>query len=453
MDPTGLLDSETAEPQRVDGGKDQAEADFPRLSEVPEEPGRRPSTRSERKAMQESLAADRANARYSDEALRAPEAAPEQPEALGRQRVEGEPDGATAETRPQPDPARASDGPEQAAAQRQTETGAVPSRKTEAQAGGDPGRAPGSARDTAAEAARDASGTPDTGGVDAMPEVPPAPSEMAQSEGGAGAAAGPREAGRGDAPDESAGDGMQAAGAPDSGTGRSPDTAQRETEKRGTAQGETGRRDAEPGAAQTARAPANGSAERGPAVQVNRSQIPQIRPSRQGEPVQLPTQVRQRVSSGTAGSADAMPQRRQRARLQTPPARASEVGPRADTDADGAGEQLAVIYFGHASAALNGEDRQVLQKVAELYDKHGGGLRVVGHASSRTATMDMIQHRMANLDISMRRAENVADALVKDGVPRGKIMVEARADRDPAYHEFMPTGEAGNRRAEIFLTN
>jgi flagellar motor protein MotB len=37
------------------------------------------------------------------------------------------------------------------------------------------------------------------------------------------------------------------------------------------------------------------------------------------------------------------------------------------------------------------------------------------------------------------------------GVERADIQVEARGDRDPVYHEFMPTGEAGNRRAEVFV--
>jgi flagellar motor protein MotB len=32
-------------------------------------------------------------------------------------------------------------------------------------------------------------------------------------------------------------------------------------------------------------------------------------------------------------------------------------------------------------------------------------------------------------------------------------VAEARADNQPVFHEFMPTGEAGNRRAEIYLAN
>jgi flagellar motor protein MotB len=31
------------------------------------------------------------------------------------------------------------------------------------------------------------------------------------------------------------------------------------------------------------------------------------------------------------------------------------------------------------------------------------------------------------------------------------IVVSAMADEQPVYHEVMPSGEAGNRRAEIYI--
>jgi len=53
--------------------------------------------------------------------------------------------------------------------------------------------------------------------------------------------------------------------------------------------------------------------------------------------------------------------------------------------------------------------------------------------------------------MSMRRAQRVAQALDALGVPARILQVQARADRDPIYHEVMPSGAAGNRRAEIYL--
>ena len=86
-----------------------------------------------------------------------------------------------------------------------------------------------------------------------------------------------------------------------------------------------------------------------------------------------------------------------------------------------------------------------------LSRERGAGIRVIGHASARTRTVDPVQHRVANLEVSQRRADSVAAALVRLGAARDRVRVEARADTLPVYHEFMPTGEAGNRRAEIFL--
>ena len=80
-------------------------------------------------------------------------------------------------------------------------------------------------------------------------------------------------------------------------------------------------------------------------------------------------------------------------------------------------------------------------------------VRVIGHASAHTATVDPVEHRVANLEISQRRADAVANALTRLGLRRDKLVVEARSDTQPVYHEFMATGEAGNQRAEIFLEN
>jgi flagellar motor protein MotB len=37
------------------------------------------------------------------------------------------------------------------------------------------------------------------------------------------------------------------------------------------------------------------------------------------------------------------------------------------------------------------------------------------------------------------------------GVDPALVTTEARSDSEPVYFEFMPTGEAGNRRVEIYL--
>lgn len=114
-------------------------------------------------------------------------------------------------------------------------------------------------------------------------------------------------------------------------------------------------------------------------------------------------------------------------------------------------ELAGIIYFAHGSDALNANDRNVLRDIVALSQERNARIRVIGHASARTGTVDAVAHRIANLEASQRRAEAVTAALVGMGARRGRILTEARADSLPVYHEFMPTGEAGNRRAEIFL--
>jgi outer membrane protein OmpA-like peptidoglycan-associated protein len=114
--------------------------------------------------------------------------------------------------------------------------------------------------------------------------------------------------------------------------------------------------------------------------------------------------------------------------------------------------QLATIQFGNGSARLSDRDRTILREVVQQYRQMGGGsLRVVGHASSRTSANDVERHRAANARVSAERAEAVARELVRLGVPAQAIYVGAISDADPRYFEFMPSGEAGNRRAEIFI--
>lgn len=119
--------------------------------------------------------------------------------------------------------------------------------------------------------------------------------------------------------------------------------------------------------------------------------------------------------------------------------------------AAGIEEQVATIHFAHSSSRLDERDRQVLATVAAAQRQNNADVIVVGHASGRTQQLDKVDHDLANFRISLARANRVAEALVAMGVERGKINVEAAADEQPRYSEAMPTGEAGNRRAEIFF--
>ncbi|WP_417520003.1 OmpA family protein [Minwuia sp.] len=118
-----------------------------------------------------------------------------------------------------------------------------------------------------------------------------------------------------------------------------------------------------------------------------------------------------------------------------------------------AGAPDTVIQFRHGSAQLSSSDLGTLRATAERARQTNATVRVRGHSSSRTGQMPVDTHLLANLRMSAARAEAVADALARFGVPYDRIVVEAKGDNAPVFNEAMPSGEAGNRRAEIFLEN
>ncbi|MDP6573901.1 MAG: OmpA family protein [Rhodospirillales bacterium] len=115
------------------------------------------------------------------------------------------------------------------------------------------------------------------------------------------------------------------------------------------------------------------------------------------------------------------------------------------------GFMVATILFANGSSDLDSNDRRVLRDVVAVHRQRGGKLRVIGHASARTRSMDPVRHKMVNFNISVARADAVARELVRRGARKGDISVAARSDTQPIFYEVMPSGEAGNRRAEVFI--
>ncbi len=113
--------------------------------------------------------------------------------------------------------------------------------------------------------------------------------------------------------------------------------------------------------------------------------------------------------------------------------------------------QVATIIFGNGSAKVRSRARKVLRQVIAQYKKTGGTIRVVGHASHRTQLLDIVRHKMANFKVSVARADAVAKELVRLGARSNNLYVGAVSDFQPKYREHMPTGEAGNRRTDIYI--
>lgn len=126
--------------------------------------------------------------------------------------------------------------------------------------------------------------------------------------------------------------------------------------------------------------------------------------------------------------------------------------PGATTSFDPSGmTRVATIHFASSSSMLDERDRSILGAVIQLQRERGGHVVVVGHASSRTRDMDYIAHQMANFQVSMERAATIGNELKDLGLGSDVLEVQAVSDTTPLYMEVMPSGEAGNRRVEIYL--
>jgi outer membrane protein OmpA-like peptidoglycan-associated protein len=113
----------------------------------------------------------------------------------------------------------------------------------------------------------------------------------------------------------------------------------------------------------------------------------------------------------------------------------------------------AIVYFPGDSTNLPKAAQAKVREAAAAFRASGGAavIKVVGHASSRTGNMTVERHLEVIFQKSQARANSVAQALIRAGVPADKVQIEAVGDSQPVYYESMPKGEEGNRRAEIYV--
>lgn len=124
----------------------------------------------------------------------------------------------------------------------------------------------------------------------------------------------------------------------------------------------------------------------------------------------------------------------------------------AAAEADYRTQMIATIYFPSGGAALTERDRGILRQVAEIYGRDNGRrVVIVGHSSASGARGSEAEQSLVNYKVSLDRAAAVGQALLAHGVALDQIVVDARGAKQLKYSEETPAGEAGNRRAEIFL--
>jgi outer membrane protein OmpA-like peptidoglycan-associated protein len=101
------------------------------------------------------------------------------------------------------------------------------------------------------------------------------------------------------------------------------------------------------------------------------------------------------------------------------------------------GAPVAEIKFGGDSTSLTENDRQTLATVVPMYQQNPGRVRIVGYAGAGGGAVEQLNSFRTALD----RAQAVAAALTRAGIPSDKIQVEAA-----------PAGaSSGESRAEIML--
>jgi hypothetical protein len=104
-----------------------------------------------------------------------------------------------------------------------------------------------------------------------------------------------------------------------------------------------------------------------------------------------------------------------------------------------------LVTFGLDQATLTEPNRQVIAQAAEYY-RQGGTPQVT--VTGYTDTSGSAAH---NLELSQRRAEVVAEALVRNGVPATEIVTIGRGEEDLRVPTADGVREARNRRAEIVM--
>ena len=114
--------------------------------------------------------------------------------------------------------------------------------------------------------------------------------------------------------------------------------------------------------------------------------------------------------------------------------------------------RIDTFLFENGSAVLDDESRSRIRNIVKEAKAHDAQVVVYGYASSRTRNTDAATHKLANFKVSMERANAVAAALKRAGLPATNIEVIAMSDSAPIYQEVMPEGERLNRRAEVYIS-
>ncbi|WP_330982217.1 MULTISPECIES: type VI secretion system protein TssL, long form [Enterobacterales] len=117
-------------------------------------------------------------------------------------------------------------------------------------------------------------------------------------------------------------------------------------------------------------------------------------------------------------------------------------------------QQSKVIFSGDSmfdsgSVNVKAEMTAILARVATEIRRVNGEVLIVGHTDATPISKPGIKDNQA---LSEKRADSVAQLLIKSGVPASKIHIQGAGARQPLQSNQDPTGRARNRRVEMFVT-
>jgi outer membrane protein OmpA-like peptidoglycan-associated protein len=107
---------------------------------------------------------------------------------------------------------------------------------------------------------------------------------------------------------------------------------------------------------------------------------------------------------------------------------------------------LSDVLFAFDKAELKPVAREMVRNIAEVAIDTRRNLSVEGHT-------DAVGSVMYNQELSMRRAQSVANALRADGVPQSRIDVRGYGKGNPIAENDSPENRALNRRVEVVIEN
>ncbi|EDP73850.1 flagellar motor protein MotB [Hydrogenivirga sp. 128-5-R1-1] len=111
------------------------------------------------------------------------------------------------------------------------------------------------------------------------------------------------------------------------------------------------------------------------------------------------------------------------------------------------------IAFKEDSYQLTDEAKKALNEIAKKIKKYSGyfdEIRVVGHAYVKNKSK-LPRGIKDAWDLSIKRAEVIADILIKNGIKKDKIVLEAYGNKKPIYRWKNPILQRMNDRVEIYL--